>query len=544
MAVKKSTKNTTTTIGSRPYSSPNASSMNQGSSVVGKGTTTTAAKNTTTTTANKGTNTAAVMNTGTTAVNKGTNTAATMNVAPTPVVNKGEYVTAAPEKNEAPSYVNKAENITPSMNTGLTTANKAITPNPVAVSTYNPDAVGKGGYITAAPEKNEIYGDTLADTLNPYLRTVEDLAGAGSNPAVANMNPSQRTSLWGSVLASAPGLASTNSGYQALVNLLDQTAKGRNVRNNYRLQGLDEEGKAGREYAERPYSNPNYAYNNLGVSDVKMQGRDAVGKFDNNAALNSLLDTLSSNLVDDDLRPYSTPNADYLLGNGGADAYASSSSSSDGGYGYGGGGTRGIGSGLASGFGDGYLDISALYDLLNQRLGEYDANYASLIDALNANYENMLNALGLNYSDTEALLNSQLSNSRSELENARRRALQEAYISRMMQEKNLADQLDAYGLTGGATESVMANMRNNYANNRNSVEENTQNNLRDLLLKYLENVSSARQRYNDSLLNAQNNRVTALNNAANYRSQARAGAYEDLYNTLANLTMKGINYGS
>jgi len=122
--------------------------------------------------------------------------------------------------------------------------------------------------------------------------------------------------------------------------------------------------------------------------------------------------------------------------------------------------------------------------------------------------------------------------------------LQEAYISRMMQEKNLADQLDAYGLTGGASESVMANMRNNYANNRNEVEQNTQNNLRELLLKYLENMTNARQGYNESLLKAQNNRLSDLNDAANYRSQARAGAYEDLYNTLANLTMKGINYGS
>ena len=87
-------------------------------------------------------------------------------------------------------------------------------------------------------------------------------------------------------------------------------------------------------------------------------------------------------------------------------------------------------------------------------------------------------------------------------------------------------------------------MRNNYANNRNAVEERVQNSLRDLLLNYLNNLTTSRQRYNDSLLNAQNSRVSALNDAANYRSQQRAGAYEDLYNTLANLTMKGINYGS
>ena len=190
------------------------------------------------------------------------------------------------------------------------------------------------------------------------------------------------------------------------------------------------------------------------------------------------------------------------------------------------------------------MDVSSLYDLLNQRLNESENNYNSLLATLNANYGDILNALGLNYADSQSLLDSQLNASRDELENARRRALQEAYISRMMQEKNLADQLDAYGLTGGAAESVMANMRNNYANNRNAVEENTQNNLRELLLKYLGNVTDARQRYNDSLMKAQSSRLSDMNEAANYRSRARAEAYEDLYNTLANLTMKGINYGS
>lgn len=502
-------KSGTTTIGARPYSSANASTINTGSSAVGKSTAAPTVKNTTS----------------------------------NPLVGKGEYVTAALDKNVTGiTTAPKAENPAPTMNVGLDTIGKSTTPNPVAASTYNPDAVGKGGYITAAPDKNEIYGDTLADTLNPYLRTVENLAGAGTNPAVANMSPSQRTALWGSVLAAAPGLATTNPGYQSLINLLDQTNRGRNLRNNYRYEGLDELGRAEREIAEREYSNPNFPYENYGFSDTRMQGLDGVGKYDNNARINTLLDALTSEAVDSDVRPYSTPNADYLtsgLGGYGGNASASATSKSGGSSG---GGTR---SSSASYYGDnGYMDISALYDLLNQRLGEYDANYNSLLDSLNANYENMLNALGLNYADTEALLNSQLANSRGELEDARRRQLQEAYISRMMQEKNLADQLDAYGLTGGATESVLANMRNNYANNRNAVEERVQNSLRDLLLNYLNNLTTSRQRYNDSLLNAQNSRVSALNDAANYRSQARAGAYEDLYNTLANLTMKGINYGS
>jgi uncharacterized protein YgfB (UPF0149 family) len=125
----------------------------------------------------------------------------------------------------------------------------------------------------------------------------------------------------------------------------------------------------------------------------------------------------------------------------------------------------------------------------------------------------------------------------------------------MMQEKNLADQLDAYGLSGGATESVMADLRNNYANNRASVEDKVQQSLRELLQTYMQNLSDARGRYNEQLLSAEQSRLNAAQNLANQfqdaqnsvinqRSNARAGAYEDLYNTLANLTMKGINYVS
>lgn len=222
------------------------------------------------------------------------------------------------------------------------------------------------------------------------------------------------------------------------------------------------------------------------------------------------------------------------------------------------------GSGSGTALGDGSIDISTLYDLLNQRLGEYDANFdemmAALMDNYNMNFQSLedayaaaLNRLGGNYADTEALLNSSLANSQRSLEDERTRALQEAYIARMMQEKNLSDQLDAYGLSGGATESVLADMRNNYNNNRNSIEAKVQESLRDLLQQYMTNLSDARGRYNDSLLNAETNRLNAIqnlsnsmsqaqNNVINQRSNARAGAYEDLYNTLANLTMKGINY--
>ena len=210
----------------------------------------------------------------------------------------------------------------------------------------------------------------------------------------------------------------------------------------------------------------------------------------------------------------------------------------------------------------GIFDTDSLYALLNSRLQEYENNYNTLMQNLlnqyNSNsasieseYANALKALGDNLSDTENLLRSQYDTSQNTLEEQRRRALQEAYIQRMMEQKSLSDTLADYGLSGGATESVLSNLLNNYRGNRNTIENNATVSLRDLLEKYNSNVASARERYNTSLQQAQNNRLNAMRgladslaaaqaNAENARTQARAGAYDDLYNTLANLYLRSM----
>lgn len=220
-------------------------------------------------------------------------------------------------------------------------------------------------------------------------------------------------------------------------------------------------------------------------------------------------------------------------------------------------------SGLPTGSGStGLFDTDSLYALLNSRLQEYENNYNTLMQNLlnqyNSNsasieseYANALKALGANLSDTENLLRSQYDTSQNTLEEQRRRALQEAYIQRMMEQKSLSDTLADYGLSGGATESVLSNLLNNYRGNRNSIENNATVSLRDLLEKYNSNVASARERYNTALQQTQNNRLNAMRgladslaaaqaNAENARTQARAGAYDDLYNTLANLYLRSM----
>ena len=364
----------------------------------------------------------------------------------------------------------------------------------------------------------------------------------------------------------------------------------------------------------RPYSNPNYAYNNnvgrtnntgynYGSSDLEDIVQNSiynslVGEVGsdkpfaevpqwslNNAGLavngptgvvanESNTPTLSDLIAAQFANDYGTPGTNnireaYFEGTdlnpyAGASATASSERSAKGDtynnetnnvYRRGGGlGTGPVGTGTMGLAESGY-DLDALYDLLNRQLAEYNNQYDSLManllsayDMNNASlddyYNQVLAALRGNYDDTENYLNGQLGNSQQALEDERRRALQEAYIARMMNEKQLRDQLDAYGLTGGASESVMANLMNNYMNNRASVEEKTQASLKDLLQNYLGNVSNARQSYNQALMNAEQNRLNARQgyannlaeaqaNAANYLANARSGAYENLFNTLA-----------
>ncbi len=76
-----------------------------------------------------------------------------------------------------------------------------------------------------------------------------------------------------------------------------------------------------------------------------------------------------------------------------------------------------------------------------------------------------------------------------ELNSATDNALQQAYINRMLQQRNLAQQLSAQGLNGGASETTTAGMLNNYNNSRNALETERQAQLASLLNTYQNNMA-------------------------------------------------------
>ena len=99
--------------------------------------------------------------------------------------------------------------------------------------------------------------------------------------------------------------------------------------------------------------------------------------------------------------------------------------------------------------------------------GAYDRNMAALQDA----YNQRATLLKNNYDSTVGSLKSNYNLSKNNVNNQSNQALQEAYINRMLSQKNLAQNMAAQGLSGGMAESTMAGLYNNYGNARNGIEE-------------------------------------------------------------------------
>lgn len=81
----------------------------------------------------------------------------------------------------------------------------------------------------------------------------------------------------------------------------------------------------------------------------------------------------------------------------------------------------------------------------------------------------------------------------SQLNGATDKALQQAYINRMLQQRNLQQQLTAQGISGGASETTQASMLNNYQNSRNDLETERQRQLANLMQVYQNNMAALEQ---------------------------------------------------
>ncbi|HJB22103.1 MAG TPA: hypothetical protein H9773_10410 [Candidatus Fournierella merdavium] len=133
----------------------------------------------------------------------------------------------------------------------------------------------------------------------------------------------------------------------------------------------------------------------------------------------------------------------------------------------------------------------------------YDRSMA----ALNAAYSGQIEALKNNYNSTLGQLQSDYDQGAAGVDRNADSALQQAYINQMMTLKNLPQQLSAQGISGGAAETTLAGVYNNYGNSRNEINTARGQNLAELMTQLNAGKSQAQQAYNSQLSDAQATRL-------------------------------------
>ena len=245
-----------------------------------------------------------------------------------------------------------------------------------------------------------------------------------------------------------------------------------------------------------------------------------------------------SNLTDRDY-PGSTGSNSGSAGSTGSTTTSTSTGSSTGSSGGGASSSSTASSGVSSSSsnGDAYGSLLAAYrgndysGYLNQMNAAAQAAYDRGMEALNSAYGAEMNSLNSNLESTRGMLGNQYGRSRKSIMDDAANSLRQAYINKMKSERNLAQQMAALGLNGGATETTLAGMLNNYGNARNEINTTQNDNLSNLEGNYQDNLAQALQAYNNAV--AQANLAKAeqqmqLENALANNQIANLGNYQSL----------------
>jgi len=170
-------------------------------------------------------------------------------------------------------------------------------------------------------------------------------------------------------------------------------------------------------------------------------------------------------------------------------------------------------------------------DYLRQMREAAQNAYDRGMGALNSAYDAQMNSLSGNLNETRNQLANQYNRSKQNITDDAANSLQQAYINKMLSQRNLGQQMSAQGLNGGASETTMANMLNNYGNARNAINTTQNNNLANLEGNYSDNLSQAMQAYNSAVANAnlqKAQQAMSLENALANNQISALGDYQTL----------------
>lgn len=196
----------------------------------------------------------------------------------------------------------------------------------------------------------------------------------------------------------------------------------------------------------------------------------------------------------------------------------------------------------SGGYSDDYIDYEAILraqrEAEERRLAELrrraDEAYNRNMARIATTYDSTAGNLRSNYDSTVNRLNEARDKSTSEVNADAEKSLQEAYINNMMNRKNLNQRLSAMGYNGGATETTMGSLDNQYGASRNGINEAVAKSLANLNQTYGDNLAGALQNYNSAMSNLGLQRMQLENAAENARNNLEASFTPTTDNLLMN----------
>lgn len=198
-----------------------------------------------------------------------------------------------------------------------------------------------------------------------------------------------------------------------------------------------------------------------------------------------------------------------------------------------GGGGKSTGSSNASAYSGGNFDLAGYLAEINaQRQAAADAAFDRAAAALNSAYGEAKGSYGNIYNSGVGQLGKTYDNSRGKIRDEATDAFRQAYVNRMIGEKNLSQRLAALGISGGLSESSLAGIVNSYDKARSNVQNTMDTNLGDLEMKYQGNLADLYNAYQSQLATLASNRASQLAQLEMNRANQIASAGGDYFSAL------------
>lgn len=180
--------------------------------------------------------------------------------------------------------------------------------------------------------------------------------------------------------------------------------------------------------------------------------------------------------------------------------------------------------GVIGGGGSSFDMAAYLSALRAEQLAKAQAAYERNMARIDEAYGSAAGSLQSNYDSAVGRLNAARDKSMGDVRNDAEDSLRQAYINNMMTRKNLNQRLSALGYNGGATESTMSSLENQYGKSRTGINETLNKNIANLDMTYGDNLASALQAYNSAMANLDLQKMQMQMQAENALANAEASS--------------------